>query len=263
MYQGRLRSHKRTRETEEPEAAIPNLLKRKRVQQVSAPEKKVKVANHQTVERSSATVRIAKWLRRCLQLVARNKVDPITLEPPELPVFKHITEDRFVTAFDAQTLADYFRTTGNFIHPTTRVPFNDIEVRRLDKVLKGVAAPLMPNRVELEERRGRTMSQMMEIRRLETTLQITLDDMLQASRTRVNPRTGLSHIILVHFPAYHTVIMQMLAMNHPVESLLTIVGSQCQTVVEAAERCHLELISLILAELEAVCQTLHAIPLRP
>jgi hypothetical protein len=248
MYQGRLRSHKRTRELDEKGGQPSVRLKRKRVEN----------------DRSSALAHISKWLQQRLHLVARNKVDPITLEAPEAPVFKHVSEDGFVTAFDARNLAEYFRATGNFIHPTTRVPLNDVELRRLDKVLGGSAGPpLMPHRRELEERRGRSMQQMMEVRRLETTLQLTLDDMLQASRLRANPRVALSHIILVHFPAYHAVMMQLLALNHPVEALLATVAGQCLTVVEAAERCHLELVSLILTELDAVCQTLQAIPIRP
>jgi hypothetical protein len=239
MYQGRLRSHKRV------------------LVVVDSPRKRQRKL-HADDDREKAGVKISRWLAQRLQLMARNRVDPITLEPPEPPVFKHVSEERFVTAFDATNLAEYFRATGNFTHPASRVPFNNIELRRLDKLLKD--SNLTAQRQELEERRGRSNAQWMEVRRLEVTLQITLEDMLTAARTRTSARVALSHIILVHFPAYHAIIMQLLALQQPVEALLQIVTSQSQTVIDAVERCHLELIAVILAELEAVAETLRAIP---
>jgi hypothetical protein len=82
-------------------------------------------------------LRLQHWwdyLQNKQRLQPKNTVDYITLEPPEPPVFLHVNEAGIVTAFSADTLANYFEASGEFKHPETRVPFNLVEIRRLDQM---------------------------------------------------------------------------------------------------------------------------------
>jgi hypothetical protein len=264
MYQGRLRSHAKHNEIEEAPDKKRKLDVSRACRRVV--KRKLETADEKAkVNTDVSTARLCKWLASRVRLVPKNKVDPITLEPPVPPIFKHVSDEGYVTAFDAATLANYFRATGNFVHPTTRQSFNRVEIRRLDKVLQATGPSLTETREELEARRGRSLEQLAEVRRLETTLQITFDDMLSASRLNQNPRHALNQMILLFFPAYHMMILQLLALHQPVAAVLDLVVAQCQAVMETVDRHHLELVSLILAELEAVCETLHASmnPVRP
>ena len=83
---------------------------------------------------SKAVLSIQKWYRCQIHpYVPVNQLDYITLEPPQPPIFYHISPQRHVTAFDAKTLMEYLVQTGNLIHPQTRAPFNDVELRRLSR----------------------------------------------------------------------------------------------------------------------------------
>lgn len=79
-------------------------------------------------------VTIQRWWCRRRRLFPKNLVDCITLEPVEPPVFKHVSDSGYVTAFSALTLANYMVASGNFTHPQFRTPFNAVELRRLDKL---------------------------------------------------------------------------------------------------------------------------------
>lgn len=79
--------------------------------------------------------RILLWYRQRTRLRPMNQEDPITLEPPSPPVYKHIDSNGSVTAFDATCLAAYFECSGNFVHPTSRQPFYRADVWRLERVL--------------------------------------------------------------------------------------------------------------------------------
>lgn len=81
----------------------------------------------------SAVRTLQTWWRRHQQLKPKNTHDYITLEPVEKPVFLHISDSGVVTAFSANTLANYFESSGDFKHPESRTPFNLIEIKRLDK----------------------------------------------------------------------------------------------------------------------------------
>lgn len=81
-----------------------------------------------------AIVAIQKWWKHWIQLKPQNTHDYITLEPVEPPIFLHVSDTRFVTAFSASTLANCFEASGDFKHPHSRTPFNVVEIRRLDAI---------------------------------------------------------------------------------------------------------------------------------
>ena len=82
---------------------------------------------------TTAITRLQTWWKTLKQLTPKNTHDFITLEPLEKPIFLHVNDSGVVTAFSANTLANYFESSGDFKHPESRVPFNFIEIRRLDK----------------------------------------------------------------------------------------------------------------------------------
>ena len=68
----------------------------------------------------------AAWRNR-----AKPREDPIMLAPIERP-WKHVDgATGVVTWFDANSLAQYIASEGNTLHPLTRVPFTQVEIRRL------------------------------------------------------------------------------------------------------------------------------------
>lgn len=72
---------------------------------------------------------VRRWRRRY-----SNDVDPITLDIPQEPVFRQVSEYGVVTGFDGQVLSNYLLATGNLAHPVTRTPFNSCELLRLDNL---------------------------------------------------------------------------------------------------------------------------------
>ena len=77
----------------------------------------------------------------------RSHIDPITRERVCFPIFTHITSHGHETVYSAKVLASYIQTSGNAQDPTTRIPFNKIELARLSKV-SGINVRCME---ELEE----------------------------------------------------------------------------------------------------------------
>ena len=71
---------------------------------------------------------VKKDILAAIQTPPANAVDPITLEPPAAPVFRHTAENGIVTHFDALNLCAYFRSEGKFLNPLTGTPFHAEEV---------------------------------------------------------------------------------------------------------------------------------------
>lgn len=125
--------------------------------------------------------RIHKWMVRQIRLKPVNDVDPITLEPPTPPVFKHINSTGKLNAFDARTLATYLRTSGNFIHPVTREPFTRLDVLRLQNLLPPHERDLLDQMPQLTAARHASLTIADEIRVAETAAQIILESINELS----------------------------------------------------------------------------------
>lgn len=63
-----------------------------------------------------------------------NAVDPITLEAPDEPVFRHTAAHGAVTCFDSTQLAQYLRASGRFVNPLNSAPFTLEEVQCLGEL---------------------------------------------------------------------------------------------------------------------------------
>lgn len=64
----------------------------------------------------------------------RSLLDPITRETVRFPIFTHITEQRHETVYSARVLATYIQASGSALDPSTRIPFNAVELARLSRV---------------------------------------------------------------------------------------------------------------------------------
>lgn len=82
--------------------------------------------------RTADVLRLGRLVQKNLLAAIRtppaNAVDPITLEPPAAPVFRHTADNGIVTCFDALELCAYFRSEGKFLNPLTGTPFRAEEV---------------------------------------------------------------------------------------------------------------------------------------
>jgi hypothetical protein len=96
-----------------------------------------------TPSKLEAARKIWYWFRG--RKLLRDAVDPITLEPPEIP-FLLIYEYR-VFVFDAVTLASYIKSSKNFENPLNRRELNIVETRRLERASKIPLLELFRNRV--------------------------------------------------------------------------------------------------------------------
>lgn len=65
-----------------------------------------------------------------------NKIDPIMLEPIRANPFKFFRPNGSCVQFNADTLADYMLTTGDFSDPETRIPFSDSDLKTIDLLVK-------------------------------------------------------------------------------------------------------------------------------
>lgn len=86
-----------------------------------------------------------------------NQTDFITLESISRPYFVLIEDSGRRYRFRAESLYEYFISEGNFIHPYTRRPLNEIELGRLDRVLKktGTSLSLQTRYREIAQQRAR------------------------------------------------------------------------------------------------------------
>lgn len=138
-------------------------------------------ANQGDGKQERALTTIKRWLRQVVRMRPVNEVDPITLEPPTPPVFKHFNSTGKLNAFDARNLAAYFRATGNFIHPVTREPFTRIDVLRLQNLLPPEERTLLDQIPELEAQRDAALQHDADLRVAETATQLILDQINELS----------------------------------------------------------------------------------
>lgn len=103
-------------------------------------------------------IRLQRWWRALKRLQPSNTADCITLEPVEKPVFLHVSDQGYVTAFTAISLAQYMATSGNFTHPQFRTPFNDVELWRLDRCTQK-RFNLLQNRESIQSERATAQSE--------------------------------------------------------------------------------------------------------
>lgn len=118
------------------------------------------------------------WLKRVWRLRPRNWVDPITLERLHSPIFRLIDAHGHVHAFDPETLAAYFRTSGHFINPVTRDPVNNVELRRLQKLLPASDPPLVDARQQLEDERQHAFRREANMHAMQMQIELTFHDLL-------------------------------------------------------------------------------------
>jgi hypothetical protein len=103
-------------------------------------------------KKARAECTLSRWGVRRWRNRWRNERDPITQEPPEPPIYRHVSDRGHVTAFNAPTLLQYIVATGNFEHPETRTPFTRNELSRISRDSKSsVSLPLERTRLEREK----------------------------------------------------------------------------------------------------------------
>jgi hypothetical protein len=144
---------------------------------------------------------IQRWWRHFKQLKPSNTVDCITLEPVEKPVFLHVSDTGYVTAFSAMALAQYMVTSGNFTHPQFRTPFHSVELLRLDRCTG--------HRFDLLKNRHTIQTQQQEER-----AESTLDDFL------VNEFKTHVEVCIEMCAQDNTELGWALQMRHEIENLL-------------------------------------------
>lgn len=79
--------------------------------------------------------------------------DPITLEPVEPPVFEFTRPGGTHQVFGVQPLVSYLLACGNFVDPTSRVPFTEDDLAQLDHLAADAGLGL-PSLVEAKKCRG-------------------------------------------------------------------------------------------------------------
>jgi hypothetical protein len=182
--------------------------------------------------RKGARARITKWVLHVRRTREKNTTDPITLYPPEPPVFKHVAVDGYVTAFGAVALLDYLRGSGCFEHPLTRVPFNDCELRRLQNLIPD-GRDILAEKKNLEKRRQDSIATADLIAWLEQYIGSTVEQML-ADAQYPNSITLRSTIIFF--------VMYAPRIRHGVAQLLQVTGGY--EAVESALAHQLERVEL-------------------
>jgi hypothetical protein len=65
-----------------------------------------------------------------------NKLDPIMLEPVTESAYIFVRPNGTRVAFNIESLVDYFLATGEFYDPETRLPFSDLELKKLDAIAR-------------------------------------------------------------------------------------------------------------------------------
>jgi hypothetical protein len=93
---------------------------------------------HSLVEKMHLSAqKIQRWFRKRVHLSKFvNTDDPITLFPIQGPPFKHIVSEAQVFRFQPFELAQYCYKTGKFQNLFTQTPFNNIELKRLDRLVQ-------------------------------------------------------------------------------------------------------------------------------
>ena len=109
----------------------------KRCKKEQRTDKRKKRKKHKKRERSDTMSVTPKKMRRVLEPQAA--VDPILLCPlPKDPKmrFSYVRPNGLVVEYACESLADYLLCSGQFREPETRLPFTDVDLRRLDKQIK-------------------------------------------------------------------------------------------------------------------------------
>lgn len=196
-----------------------------------------------TLNKFYALQRIQKWLVKRIRLKPVNDVDPITLEPPTPPVFKHFNTTGKLNAFDARTLAHYFRSTGNFIHPVTREPFTRVDVLRLQNLLPPDERNLLQQMPALEAERDASLNAEAEVRVAEAAAQIVLDNINELSMAPQIHALRQLRILYNMFMPDLIMIVSSVAVTYGTEHALRIVNNavawldaqQCSNLVEMVD----------------------------
>jgi hypothetical protein len=75
-------------------------------------------------------------LRRRIRRKPRNRDCPITLEPLKRPVFVHVSETGYPRGYSLESLIQGILVTGKATDPITRVEYNAVELKRMDREAK-------------------------------------------------------------------------------------------------------------------------------
>jgi hypothetical protein len=126
----------------------------------------------------TARMTLSRWLARTWRQRPRNFTDPITLDRLTPPVFKQVDAHGHVHAFDPATLAAYFRASGHFINPVTREVLNNVELRRLQKLLPASEPSLVDARARLEAERAASFSQQADMHTMQMQIELSFHDLL-------------------------------------------------------------------------------------
>ena len=97
---------------------------------------------------------IAAWWKETKQPVAGVQLDPITFDPIVDP-FVHVEATGQQNVFSATSLAAYIESSGDYRNPVTRTPFNDVEIKRLQKTARrhGMETSIASRERYLEQRK--------------------------------------------------------------------------------------------------------------
>lgn len=96
------------------------------------------VSTRSCIKKNLAVSAIQRVFRKkVMQMCAVNDADPITLEKfnSDKKYFHIVTENGSIYKYDAEALAQYFQSTGNWNEPFTNKQLNTIEVLRLQRFL--------------------------------------------------------------------------------------------------------------------------------
>tara|TARA_X000001036_G_C20595392_1_gene772636 strand:- start:252 stop:1043 length:792 start_codon:yes stop_codon:yes gene_type:complete len=77
---------------------------------------------------------IYKFLKYCYSMKAQNTEDIFTLEKVEPPYFYFIQEENIIYKYNAKILADFIEESACYKDPQTQIVYNDIELKRLEKM---------------------------------------------------------------------------------------------------------------------------------
>lgn len=88
-------------------------------------------------DKNKTVLKIQRWWKKCKKPSSQsvNQDDPMTLESIRPPYFIHVCPGGKEYTFNAFNLANYFIKSGQYKNPYNRIPFNNIELGRLDRIL--------------------------------------------------------------------------------------------------------------------------------
>src|SRR3990167_4712202 len=144
-----------------------------------------KLRSFDQVKTVSAT-RLCRWWKTYRGLVAVNQLDPITHDPVESPVFRHVSDQTGrCPRFGAVSLAQYFLSAGDLRHPVTREAFNMPELRRLDRLVVQSRHNL-PSIVQTTGKLQQTRALELERTSVATFIQSRVGDLVSAALSQAD-----------------------------------------------------------------------------